>query len=277
MNTRLSRCMIPGKATLAAVIVAAASPLAAQSVPDFAADGFSVCVDPTFPPMEYMANAADKEPSGVDIDVARALAAHWGVAVSFVSMDFAGLLPSLEAGRCDAVISGTVLREDRLKTFNAVPYLDTSTVLIAGKGAPAVSDIAELAGKTVAVQSGTSYPGRMEALNAELEAAGLAPTKIQQYPKQSDAIQQLLVGRAAYVVTQDTEIAFRELEDPGKFDVVFTMPAAVFEPFSVYLRKDDAETAKTGEAVKALVENGELLKIVEKWNLSPSQLNGIGE
>lgn len=277
MNTRLRTFKNPAKAALAAAIVAAASPLAAQTAPEFAADGFSVCVDPTFPPMEFMADAADKDPSGVDIDIARALAGLWGVDASFVSMDFAGLLPSLEAGRCDAVISGTVLREDRLKTFNAVPYLDTSTVLIAGKGASAVSDIAELAGKTVAVQSGTSYPGRMEELNAELEAAGHAPTTIQQYPKQSDAIQQLLVGRADYVVTQDTEVAYRELQDPGKFDVVFTMPTAAFEPFSVYLRKDDAETEKVGEAVKALVANGELLKIVEQWNLSPSQLNGIGE
>ncbi len=262
---------------LAALIIGAGAMASAQTAPDFAADGFSVCVDPTFPPMEFMADAADKAPSGVDIDVARALAALWGVEASFISMDFAGLLPSLEAGRCDAVISGTVLREDRLASFNAVPYLDTTSVLIAPKGTAPIGDIAELAGKTVAVQSGTSYPGRMEELNAELVAAGHAPTNIQQYPKQSDAIQQLLVGRAQYVVTQDTEIAFREFEDPGKFDVVFTMPAKAFEPFSVYLPKDDAETAKVAEAVKALVANGTLMGIVEKWNLSPSQLNGIGE
>src|SRR5690606_37617087 len=119
MTTRLAF----GTAAAAALLVGAASPAPAQTAPDFAADGFSVCVDPTFPPMEFMADAADKEPSGVDIDVARALAALWGVEASFVSMDFAGLLPSLEAGRCDSVISGTVLREYRLKTFNAVPYL----------------------------------------------------------------------------------------------------------------------------------------------------------
>lgn len=273
MTTRLAF----GTAAVAALLAGAASQAPAQTAPDFAADGFSVCVDPTFPPMEFMADAADQAPSGVDIDVARALAALWGAEASFISMDFAGLLPSLEAGRCDAVISGTVLREDRLKTFNAVPYLDTSAVLIAPKGSTPIADIAELSGKTVAVQSGTSYPGRMEELNVELEAGGHAPTKIQQYPKQSDAIQQLLVGRAHYVVTQDTEIAYREVQDPGKFDVVFTMPAAAFEPFSVYLRKDDAETAKVAEAVKALVANGTLLGIVEQWKLSPEQLNGIGE
>jgi ABC-type amino acid transport substrate-binding protein len=100
---------------------------------------------------------------------------------------------------------------------------------------------------------------------------------IQQYPKQSDAIQQLQVGRAAFVVTQDTEIAYREFQDPGKFEVVYTLPAAAFEPFSVYLPKDDAETAAVSEAVKTLVTNGALLEIVKKWNLSPSQLDGIGK
>jgi polar amino acid transport system substrate-binding protein len=262
--------------TLAALIVGAAA-TSAQAAPAFVADGFSVCVDPTFPPMEFMAKADDKEPSGVDIDVARKLAELWGVQVTFTSMDFAGLLPSLQAGRCDAVISGAVLREDRLKTFNAVPYLDTASVLIAPKGAAPIADVKELAGKTVAVQSGTSYPGRMEELNAELQAAGLEPIVIQQYPKQSDAIQQLQVGRAAFVVTQDTEIAYREFQDPGKFEVVYTLPAAAFEPFSVYLPKDDAETAAVSEAVKTLVTNGALLEIVKKWNLSPSQLDGIGK
>ena len=64
---------------------------------------------------------------------------------------------------------------------------------------------------------------------------------------------------------------------PKCWDTVFTLPAEDFEPFSVYLRKDDAETAKVAEAVKALVADGTLLGIVEKWNLSPDQLNGIGE
>lgn len=271
-------CIFNFRATaLAAVIIGAGAVASAQAAPDFAADGFSVCVDPTFPPMEFMADAADREPSGVDIDVARALADHWGTSANFVVMDFAGLLPSLEAGRCDAVISGATRREDRLRNFDAVPYLDTSAVLIAPKGSEALPDITALAGKTVAVQSGTSYPGRMEAINAELEAAGHAPARIQQYPKQSDAIQQLLVGRAAYVVSQDTEVAFREMEDPGKFDIVFTLPAEAFEPFSVYLRKDEATTAEVAEAVKALVADGTLMGIVEKWSLSPEQLNGIGE
>lgn len=262
---------------LAALIMSAGAIASAHAAPDFTADGLSVCVDPTFPPMEFMASAADSEPSGVDIDVAHALAGHWGTTASFIVMDFAGLLPSLEAGRCDAVISGATRREDRLKNFDAVPYLDTAAVLIAPKGADVLSDISELAGKTIAVQSGTSYPGRLETINAELEAAGLAPIKMQQYPKQSDAIQQLLVGRAAYVVSQDTEVAFREMEDPGKFDIVFTLPAEAFEPFSVYLRKDEATTAQVAEAVKALVADGTLMGIVEKWSLSPEQLNGIGE
>ena len=52
-----------------------ATPALAEG-PAFISGGkLQACVDPTFPPMEFMADAADKEPSGVDIDVGRALAA----------------------------------------------------------------------------------------------------------------------------------------------------------------------------------------------------------
>lgn len=92
-----------------------------------------------------------------------------------------------------------------------------------------------------------------------------------------DTIQQLLVGRAQFVVSQDTEVAYRELQDPGKFEVVFVMPAEDFEPYSAYLRKDNAETAKVAAAVKAILDDGTLMGIVEQWKLSPSQLDGIGK
>lgn len=264
-------------AAAAMILTGLCGAASAGEAPAFAADGFSVCVDPTFPPMEFMENAADRDPVGVDIDVAKALAAHWGTEASFVRMDFAGLLSSLEAGRCDAVISGAVLREDRLRSFDGVPYLNTSVVLIAAAGAEPLADLAALSGKTVALQSGTSYAARMEEINAGLEGAGLAPAAVQQYPKQSDAIQQLLVGRAAYVVTQDTEVAYRELQDPGRFVSVFTLPSEQYEPFAIYLRKDEAETTAVAAAVKALVADGTMAGIVEAWKLAPGQLDGIGE
>ena len=252
------------------------APSIASAQPSFVADGdFSICVDPTFPPMEYKENASDATPVGVDVEVTNALAEQWGAKASFITMDFNGLLPSLQAGRCDAIISGITLTAERQKTFDGVGYLNTFIVIIANAGAPALKGPEDLAGKTIAVQSGTTYLARMEKLNETLTANGLEPMILQQYPKQTDAIQQLQVGRVLGVVTQDTEVAFREFQDPGKFSTIWRVPQDAVEPYAIYIQKNETDKAEVQKAVTALLSSGKLREIVDKWKLSPDQLEGI--
>jgi polar amino acid transport system substrate-binding protein len=233
-------------------------------------------MDPTFPPMEFVKKEGDKDPVGVDVGVATALAQLWSVKLSTITMDFNGLLPSLGAARCDAVISGATLTEERQKAYDGIPYLNTFVVVIAKAGAPEVSSFDDLAGKTIAVQSGTTYVGRMEKENERLKSRGLAPMTIQQYPKQTDAIQQLLIGRVAGVVTQDTEVAYRELLDPGRFATIYTVPQEEFSPYAIYIRKNGEDKANFTAAVASLYASGAMRKIVDDWKLSPKQLEGVG-
>ena len=65
---------------------------------------FKYCTDPTFPPME-LATASGKI-TGFDVDMAQALALTWGANATPVKTAFPGLIPALNAKRCDAVISG---------------------------------------------------------------------------------------------------------------------------------------------------------------------------
>jgi len=261
---------------LIAAIGMSVTALAADRPSFVTSSDLTICIAPTFPPMEFMEKAGDEDPSGFDVDLARALAKYWNVNVKFARMDFNGLLPSLEADRCGAVISGVTLQPDRVKNFNAVPYLDTKIVVAAKAGTDQISDISALSNKTIAVESGTTYVGRLEEINDQLKAKGLAPVKIQQYPKQSDAIQQLLIGRADGVVTQDTEIVYRELQSPGTLAMVFRLPQTSFEPFAIYMKPDDANKAAVTEAIKALKADGTLSKIVDDWKLSQDQLTDIG-
>ena len=275
--------MLTNKRTIAtvggiALAVASATSVAAQDAPGFIADGeLSICMDPTFPPMEFMAKDGDPTPSGFDVDLANALGAYWGAEIKYVVMDFAGLLPSLAAERCDTIISGTSVTEERQQSFDAVPYLGTVIVLAGSESAEPFDSVDGLAGKTIAVQSGTNYVGYMEGFAADLSARGLEAPTVQQYPKQSDAIQQLLVGRADGVLTQDTEIAFRAIENPGKFKVLWTVETDDPIQFGIYFRKSETDKAAVQAAIAALKADGTLGGIVEAWNLNTAQLEGIGE
>lgn len=79
------------------------------------------------PPMSAIAKSG--ELIGMDIDLANAMAEGLGVAVEFVRMPFAELLPGLEAGQADMVISGMTITPDRNRKVAFVgPYY------VSGKG-----------------------------------------------------------------------------------------------------------------------------------------------
>jgi polar amino acid transport system substrate-binding protein len=224
------------------------------------------CVDPSFPPMEYFENQDAEEPIGFDIDLVNQIGERLGVEVAHIPTEFTGLLPALDAGRCDTVASGVYLTAERLETFDAQPYYDTSVILLTLSDNEEIAAPEDLAGKTVAVQAGTNYINILNDLDAELQAAGQPAIDIQSYPDQTDAIQQLIVGRADATITQDTEAAFRENAQPGQFRIAYTYPEA--ETFGIYYRQgSDALATALQETVEAMRDDGSLAAIAETWSL----------
>jgi polar amino acid transport system substrate-binding protein len=224
------------------------------------------CVDPSFPPMEFFEDQNATTPIGFDIDLINEIAARWGVTAEHIPTEFAGLLPALEGGRCDIIASGIYLTTERLETFAAQPYFDTAVVLLTNADNTEIAAPEDLAGKTVAVQTGTNYENIMNALNEELQAAGQPAINIQLYPDQTDAIQQLIVGRADATITQDTEFAFREIAQPGQFKIAYTYPE--IRTFGIYHRQDSPELSAALQAVvEAMRDDGTTAAIAEAWSL----------
>jgi polar amino acid transport system substrate-binding protein len=224
------------------------------------------CVDPSFPPMEYYESADSKTPIGFDIDLMTEVGKRIGVKVEEQPMEFTGLLPALQGGRCDTVASGLYLTEQRLQTFDAQPYYDTSVVLMTRADNDTIKSPEDLSGKTVAVQSGTNYLNVLNDLNAKLKAEGKPEATLQTYPKQTDAIQQLVVGRADATISQDTEFAFRERAQPGQFKIAYTYPTP--QTFGIYHRKDSpALAAALKSAIEAMRDDGTTAKIADTWKL----------
>src|SRR5215218_7012675 len=207
-----------------------------------------------------------QEPIGFDIDLVNAIGERLGVEVTHIPTEFTGLLPALDAGRCDVVASGIYLTAERLATFDAQPYYDTSIVLLTRADNTEIASPDDLSGKTMAVQAGTNYFNMLTDLNARFETEGKPVMEIQSYPKQSDAIQQLVVGRADATITQDTEAAFRETAQPGQFKIAYTYPDP--QTFGIYFQQGSEEMAATlAETVEAMRDDGTLAEIAERWNL----------
>ncbi len=231
---------------------------------------FKYCSDPTFPPME--SKTAAGKPVGFDIDLANAVAKLWKVKAKFVQTSFPGLLPALASKKCNMVISGIFITPDRVKQFPAVAYMKTHRALVVQGGNPKrVKSPNDLSGKNVAVQAGTKYEEYLKQLNDEFKSSGRAQMNLQSYPGDTDAVAQLLIGRADAVLTQDTSGAYQKKQHPGQLAIAYLFPEK--DTFGIYYRKSDTKLGTALKAaIKTLKKNGTLKKIAAKQQIPTSDV-----
>lgn len=112
-----------------------------------------VGLDPSFPPFE-VDNAG--EIVGYDVDLARALAARWGVEVQLVPISFDSLVDGLLADQYDVIISAYPY-DPRLTRDVAYsePYFNAGQVLVVRDDETAVTGVDDLAGRRLAVEWGS--------------------------------------------------------------------------------------------------------------------------
>jgi polar amino acid transport system substrate-binding protein len=252
--------------TMLAALLSASTALSADQKPDFVSGGvLKICTSGEFPPMEYYENPGDKDLVGFEIDVMDAIAKRWGAKAEYVVGDFKGLLPSLDSKRCDLVASGIMITPARLEKYDGIPYFGSHVVLVTAASDTETKVPADVSGKIMAIEAGTTYEKTVADLNAELEAAGKAPIQAQTYPSASGVIEQILVGRATATITQDTTAAYRMLQVPGRLAIPYTYEES--ENYGIYLRKSEGDRQMLKEAIEALQASGEMKAFLKKWNL----------
>ncbi len=112
-----------------------------------------VGMDPSFPPFESLDAAG--VPQGYDVDLARELAAGWGMEVEIVAIGFDSLVDALQAAKVDAIASAYPYdaRLTRDVSFSQ-PYFDSGLRLVVPAGS-AIQGSADLNGKRVGVEWGS--------------------------------------------------------------------------------------------------------------------------
>lgn len=112
-----------------------------------------VATSPDFPPFE---NLEGGEVVGIEVEIMALICEELGVDFVIEQMDFDSVLPGIQAGKFDCGMSGITVTPDREKNvlFADVYYIAAQAIVV-----PADSDIdskADLEGKKVSVQEGTT-------------------------------------------------------------------------------------------------------------------------
>ncbi|MBE7549782.1 MAG: transporter substrate-binding domain-containing protein [Anaerolineales bacterium] len=140
-----------------------------------------VGLDASFPPFETI--DGNGQIVGLDVDIARAIAADVGVEAVFVNIAFDGLYDALLARRVDLIISGLPYdprwTEDVAYTRN---YFNAGQVLVTRADDQTIKSVEDLPGRTVAVEWGSQaeMEGRRLAQKLAMNTSPSPPTPLPQ-------------------------------------------------------------------------------------------------
>jgi len=230
------------------------------SLADIKAKGkFVVGLDDTFAPMGYR-DPDTNELIGFDIDLAKEAAKRMGVQVEFKPVDWAGVVMSLNNKDIDVIWNGLTITADRQKEINYTkPYIKNSQMIVTLADST-IKTKADLSGKVVATQLGSSS---VDALNAE-PAVTKTFKELKKFDTFTTALTELKAKRADAVVIDALVGNFYMAKEPGAYATLKENFGE--EQMGVGVRKTDetflAELNKVMDAMKA---DGTADQIAKKW------------
>ena len=150
---------------------------------------------------------ADGKPAGYDVVYGDRIAADLGVTAKYVPVDAAARTEVLASNKVDITLANfTVTPERAEKVDFANPYFKVSLGVVSPTSAE-ITDVSQLAGKTLIVTKGTTAEAYFEANHPEI--------KLQKYDQYSDAYQALEDGRGDAFSTDNTEVIAWAIQHPG--------------------------------------------------------------
>ncbi|MBK7896916.1 MAG: amino acid ABC transporter substrate-binding protein [Anaerolineaceae bacterium] len=221
-----------------------------------AAGVLRVGLDPTYPPFEVDDGSGVY---GLDVDLAQAIAADLGVDVQFVYFGYDGLYDALATEQVDVLISALVIMVERTRDFSySEPYFNAGEILIVPADNSIIETMADLSGKTVAVELGSL--GHVEATEWAKRVVDLA---IVTFPTADEAITavQQNDADAALVDAVNGRLYLRNHDDLKRLPESVTV-----EPFALVVRSEDEQLLDVlNQSLATLQQSGQLDQIEANW------------
>lgn len=222
-----------------------------------AAEKYKVASDCTWPPMEYLDD--NKNPQGYSRDYLEEIAKATGLNLEFHNIAWDGIFGGVATGKYDIVASSTTITDERKKQFDfSDPYYEVVQAVVLPAGQK-VSSLADLKGKKVGGQIGTT--GIFVMRKADTGA------DIKEYDDVGLAIQDLVGGRLDAVICDDPVAMYYVNKKPdtaGKIDLSFKTQDKEQYGFTVRKGRQDL-VDKLNAGIKAVKDSGKEAELIKKW------------
>ena len=215
-----------------------------------------IATSPDFPPFESLDGSG--KVTGIEIDILEEVCAQLGVSLEIQQMDFDSVLPGVQAGKYDMGVSGITVTEKRQKNVLFTDaYCLAAQAIVVKEGSP-ISSKADLEGKTVAVQTGTT---------AESFCMDNGYT-VSAYAANNDAQSALLQGKADAWVIDDLTAAdmVKVYNAQGGDQLVILGEAMTTEPYAFAMAFGSEDTIEAINGIlKTMEDSGAIAAIFDKY------------
>ena len=217
-----------------------------------------VGLDDNFPPMGFR----DEKNAlvGFDIDLATEAGKRLGAEVTFKPIDWSAKEAELNGKRVDVLWNGLTITEERkANILFTTPYLENRQIIVVLDNS-AIKNKAELAGKVLGVQDGSSA---VEAVQKD-EATAKSLKELKKFPDNVTALMDLSAGRLDALVVDEVVGRYYTAKKSGEYRVLEENFGT--EDYGVGTRKDDAELmGKLQKALDDMKKDGSAAAISTKW------------
>ena len=220
---------------------------------------FTMGIDPEYPPFSYLGDDGDY--TGFDVEICKAACDYLGWDFNVFAVNWDQKLIQLDNKECDCVWSGMTILDSMKEAGYVIsrPYFDNEQVLLV-KADSGFKSSADLAGKDVAVQLGTSGESL---LNDDLKDLADIFGNVVTCDSFLKCFTEL-EGNAVDAVFVDRPVADSYVAEHDGYVIIDEDLGA--EQYGIAFRSGDTELcAQIESAVDALVENGTYAGIATKY------------
>ena len=223
----------------------------ADTPDDTAKTKLVVATSPDFPPFESLEGG---EVVGIEVDILNKIAEKLGMELDIQQMDFDSVIPGVQAGKFDVGMSGITITDKRKKNvdFSSVYFMAAQAIVVTADSG--ITGKADLEGKKVSVQTGTTAEEYCMSSGYEVLA----------FTANNDAAAALTAGKVdAWVV--DNEVALAMAPELG---LTVLDEAMTSEPYAFAFQKGSELVASFNEALDALLADGTIEQIFQQYGVT---------
>ena len=225
-----------------------------------------VGVSGDMPPMNLLTK--EDKVIGMDVDLATMIAEAMGVKLSMQRIDFKGLLPALESGSIDMIVSNMTMTPDRnLKVAFVGPYFTSGKAFLTKR-----SSIAQAKGLPDLDNPQYTFVALRGSTSEAVIGKGAPKAKLLTAGTQNEGIQMVIDGKADGMIADYPICVVAVYRNPAA-GLVSVVAPITYEPIGIAVPKGDPHLLNwLGNFLHSLEQAGYMKDLKEKWFAQPTWL-----